>query len=795
VSGGDGADPYDQAVPVPPLSFAELLRTLREGAGLTQEELAERAGLTPHAISALERGARTRPYPHTVRALADGLGLTDDQQAALRAAVPSRRAPGSTTPAGPPSSAGLHTTALPVPATALLGRDDEAEKLARQLTDGGVRLLTLTGVGGVGKSRLAIEVAGRAAPRFADGLAWVPLAAVSDPSLVVPAVGRAVGLGGVEGLDAADVVAAALSGSRLLLVVDNLEHLLDAAAGLGELLERCPGVVLLATSRAALRLRGEHEHPVQPLAVPEGAARAATVLGSAAGALFVERARAVAPGFDLDDENAADVARLCVRLAGIPLALELAAAKVRLLSPAALMSRLVAAMASGGPRDLPSRQRTITATLDWSYDLLAPTEQRLLRLLGVFTGGFTLEAAEAVAGGDVLEPLENLVAQSLVQVHPDGRYGQLEPVLHFSRVKLGEGAEAREARLRHVRYFLDLAESNVPAYRRAEAVEVLAMTGREMGNYEAALDTALALGEGELTGRLCWALWLDWWLRGHLLTGRRFAERALRTDQTPATRIRTLLTFSAMTFAQGDLATSRPGWTEARELGERTGDLAGRVNGAAGEGMIALAAGDLDAAEQALRDAIATGAEHLDDDRWLWSLCHVWLGTAALLRGRPRDALAFVDTALAATRARGDRLCTYIALFTGAQASMALGDPDGARRQLEEGARLSQETGDLANLAFVLDALAVVESTTGRARRVALFLGAAQSLRETVGATVYGYYQPDLAARDAAAAAARALLGEDGYDDAVDEGRRLGPDEAAELALSGPGGGRLRLAT
>jgi predicted ATPase/transcriptional regulator with XRE-family HTH domain len=773
-------------------SFAELLRTLRVRAALTQEELAERSGLTPHAISALERGARTRPYPHTVRALGEALGLSEAEQAELHAAVP-RRQGGAVVDTPPAALSGLRPAPLPVPPTALLGRDDEAAALAEQLTGGDVRLMTLTGIGGVGKSRMAVEVARRAAPGFRDGVAWVPLAAIADPSLVLPTIGRAVGLSGVEGLDTAAVVAGALRDARLLLVVDNLEHVLDAAAGLGELIESCPGLVLLATSRAPLRLRGEREHPLQPLAVPGRSAGPVEVVASPAGALFLERARAVAPTFDVDDENARDVARLCARLAGIPLALELAAAKVRLLTPGILMDRLLAAMASGGARDLPSRQRTITATIDWSYDLLAPDEQRLFRRLGVFTGGFSLDAAEAVAGGDVLAALENLVAQSLVQVHDDGRYGLLEPVLQYTRTKLGEGEEAHEARLRHARFFLDLAESNVPAYRRAEAVDALALTAREEGNFVAALEAALALGEGELAGRLCWALWLDWWLRGHLLTGRRFAERALQTDLTPRTRVRVHLTLSAMTFAQGDLDASRPGWTAARELAAAEGDIPGQAHGHAGEGLMGLATGDHDAAEQALRASIALSADGMDDDYWLWTLCHVWLGTITLLRGSPREALALVDTALTAARERGDRLAIYIALFTAAQAAIALGDVDRARTQLEEGVRLSLETGDLANLAYVLDALAVVESSAGGARRVAMLLGAAQALRETVGATVYGYYQPDEGLRDAAAATARATLGEDGFDDAVDEGRRLDAEQAAQLALTAPGQ-RLRLA-
>jgi tetratricopeptide (TPR) repeat protein len=191
-----------------------------------------------------------------------------------------------------------------------------------------------------------------------------------------------------------------------------------------------------------------------------------------------------------------------------------------------------------------------------------------------------------------------------------------------------------------------------------------------------------------------------------------------------------------MTFAQGDLEASTPGWTEVRELALSLDDAAGQAHGAAGEGLIALAIGDHDTAERAFRDSIELSAGGLDDDGWLWTLCHVWLGTIALLRGSPQEALVLVGTALTAARARGDRLAIYIALFTAAQAAIALGDADRARAQLEEGVRLSRETGDLANLAYVLDALAVVESSAGRGRRVALLLGAAQALRETVGSNV-----------------------------------------------------------
>jgi predicted ATPase len=552
---------------------------------------------------------------------------------------------------------------------------------------------------------------------------------------------------------------------------------------------------VLATSRAALRLRGEREHQVHPLGLP-GSGEARAVLASPSGALFAERAVAVSPCFAVDDGNALDVARLCGRLAGIPLALELAAAKVRLLHPAALLARLDTAMASSGARDLPPRQRTMQATLDWSYDLLEPDERRLFRLLGVFTGGFTLEAAEAVAEGDVLAPLERLVEHSLVRVAADGtRYDQLEPVLQYARARLGDDqVEERAARLRHARFFLALAEQQVPAYRRADAVHALATTAREEGNLEAALEAGLALDDGELTGRMCWALWLDWWLRGHLLVGRRFAERALARPLTPATRIGTLLTHAAMTFAQGDLASSGPGWDEALRLAEAEGDVGGQAHSVAGQGLVALAGEDLDAAEAAFRRAVPLAEAGLQDDQWLWTLTHVWLGTIALLRGAPAQAQDLVDTGLRAARARGDRLATYIGLFTAAQADIATGDLGRARGQLEEGILLSEETGDLANLASFVDALAVVEGAQGGYRTVAVLLGAAQGLRETVGGTVHGYYKPDEALRAATVRAARSALGADGFEDAVDEGRALEPSQVVELAVTTPAP-RLRLAS
>ena len=764
-----------------PHPFAAVLRRLREAAGLTQEELAERAGLTAHAVSALERGTRTRPYPHTVRSLADALQLDADDRSALQAAVPRR----GTSPASAPGAA--PAPRLPVPPTPLLGRSRELDLVAGLLARPDVRLVVLTGLGGVGKTRLALALAERLQPSYGE-VVWVPLAAVTDPALVLTSVGRAVGVPGPEALDPREAIAERLRGRRVLLVVDNLEQVLDAAADLGDLLERCPDLTVLATSRAALRLRAEREVPVAPLGLPGGAER---VADSAAVALFVERAAAVSPGFALTADNAADVAELCRRLAGIPLALELAAAKVRLLGPRGLLDRLDTAMRTGGARDLPARQRTMQATLDWSYALLGPAEQSLLKRLSVSRGGADLELAEALAvpGADVLAGLERLVDHSLVQVRVDAtgaaRYEMLEPVLQDARSRLTDAEELRAVRLAHVHHLLARAEAAVPDYRSAAAVTALARTQADEDNHTAAISYALELGEPDLAGRHGWALWLYWWLRGRLRLGRRLMEEVLAAGPSPQVRVYAALTVAAMGFAQGDVAGTGDRWQEAADTARRLGDLQGQAHGAAGTGLVALATGDLDGAERGFRTAIPLVEQADEDDQWLWTLSHVWLGTVAVLRGQPQAALELVETGLRAARRRGDRLVVYIGLFTASQAAIALGDHEGARRQLEEGVVLSEETGDLANLAYFLDALAVVEAAGGSAGRVATLLGAAQGMREAAGPTVYGYYRPDDALLAAAAAQARLVLGDDAWDDAVDEGRALEVDDVVRTALTG----------
>ncbi len=766
-------------------TFAEALRSARERAGLTQQELAERAQLTPHAVSALERGTRTRPYPHTVRALAEALGLTDRERADLQALIPRRgtaaavASPAEPDPVETPGKRPVFPARLAVPPTPLFGRDEDVDAVAGLLRDGH-RLVSLIGPGGVGKTRLAAAVADRIACEYPDGVVSLSLVSVTSSADVVPTLASA--------LDAAagdeDALTAALAGRRLLLVLDNLEHLLSIAPVVDRLVAGAPLLRVLTTSRSPLRLRAEREYAVTPLAVAGDSVSGLDELASApAGALAVDRALAV--GADLRDEDAPALAELGRRLAGLPLAIELAVAQVRVLRPDALLARLEETLDAPGARDLPERQRTMRATLDWSYGLLDLDQQRLFRLLGIFRGGAALPAIEAVAGRPVLPLLTDLVAQSLV-VRQDGvepRFTLLEPVAQYARSLL-VGDEANAAARAHAAYGEVLARQAARGFEGPDAVEWLTRIESAESNLVVAIERSLDLGDADTAGWITWHLWLYWWLRGRFATGVRLAALCLEADLSPVVRARVHLALATMAYAGGDPTRAGIHWEASYALGTELGDAEVVAKSRAGMGLAALAEGDLDRAGRFFTESLDHAGAAGPESDWIPSLTQVWLGTVHLLRGDARAAEEAIGAGLSLARGRRDRLATYVALFNRAQARLARADHDGARTDLVEGIRLSQETADLANLAFFLESVAVLDAPTD-ATRVPHLLGAATGLREEVGAAVYGYYLPDVALQEQAAHDARAVLGE-AYDDAVDRARTWSVEQIVDYALRTP---------
>ena len=704
------------------------------------------------------------------------------------AASPSAIAPASRPAVAPvPDRPHWHSDVV-VPPDGLVGREREVAQLSELLTASSQRLVTVTGVGGVGKTRLSHAVAEASRTAFPDGVAVVSLSPLTDPELVLPTIGRAFALIAVEGLDPLEAVVQNLRSRRVLIVLDNFEHLLSAAPAVARLVTLCPRLSVLVTSRTTLRVRGELHYQLSPLNLPgEGDTAPKDLAGSAAVTLFVERARAVQPGFSVSHENAEAIGGICRRLAGIPLALELAAARAHLMTPEAIWERLDRVMASAGARDLPLRQRTMRSAIDWSYQLLDPDQRALFRRLAAFHDGFTLDALESVSpdGPDNLGLLEELVAHSLVlrdTDHPGAvRFRMLEPVAQFAS-ELLVNDEERAARDAHLAYFLRLAEDAEPSYRGTGTREALALTEREHANLVAALEWALTTGQGDLAGRLGWAMWLFWWLRGRLLEGRRLLQGVLAQELSDPVRVRAHAALGAMAFAQGDHELARH-WSTGADLARQIGDLAGLAHNVAGEGLVALAENHLDEAEHRFVEAVRLTEAAGLRGAWLWTLAHVWRATVRLLLGSPQDAVPLIEEALTAGRRRDDPLAIYIALFTSVQVALSVDDLATAREQLREGISLSVDTGDMANLAYFLEALAVVEAHEGRPERVVTLHGAAAKLRETVGSNVYGYYQPDEQLLANALAQARDMLGTS-YDDAVSKGRSLDLDAMVLLATS-----------
>jgi len=760
-------------------AFGDRVRVLRTATRLTQADLAERAGISERTVSDIERGLRQAVYSDTARRLADALGLQADERAAFEAMSRARDNAPATAPDHPDGWSGIRRTPL-------IGREREVDAVCAAVTDNDVRLMTVTGPGGIGKTRVAAEACARIESVERGRVVFVSLAALRDPSLVLSTVARVLGLPDT-GAGIANDLARYLAARRAVLVLDTFEQVLDAGPMVGTLLDRIPDLTVLATSRAPLRLRGERELPLGPLPVrPPGASGAYP-----AELLFQDRALAARPDLVLDVAAQEVVAEVCRRLGGVPLALELAAARVRHMSLMALRSQLdkPLRLLTGGVRDLPARQQTIRATLDWSHDLLSPGERIVFRRLACFAGGWTLEASEAVCGepgeaqADVLGALGALVEHGLVLADAHAvtaRWSLLDPIRDYATERLREAGENRTIARQHAEYYAKVAEQAEPYIRAGAQSQWQDLLRAESGNEREALRWTLASGEAELALRLGAGLWMFWRLEGAFGEGRSWLEGALALDgaEDSPQRARALWGAAWLAYQQADHDRTTALGQELEALSEASDQPLDRRNALTILGHVLTARGQTTEAVPLLEEALQISRTVAS--RWHIAASLLNLGTAVLHHGEVARAQQLLEQAVDAYGAVGDRHFAAHSLVELGYSSLVATDFDGAAARFAGAMGEFVALGERWGIVEALDGFAAVAAGRGQHERTGILSGAAEAASATIAARGLAL---DMAIARPLLAKARAALGELAWNTAVDRGRALSVERAAELAL------------
>ena len=789
------------------ITFGGWLKARRRVLGLTQTGLAARVGCAAMTIMKIEAGER-RPSRQIAELLAEHLAIPEGERtefvAFARAGqagdplaphqpvdpdAPWRQgAPPVAVPPAPPRRPGARWT-LPAPATAFIGRGDLVAAAVAHLRRPGVRLLTLTGPPGIGKTRLSLQVAAALADDFADGGAFVPLAPIRDAHLVPSSIGLALRIRESGGLPLVESLKEYLHEREMLLVLDNFEQVVAAGPLVAELLLAAPGLKVLVTSREVLHIYGEHDFPLRPMTLPDlkNLPPPEALQDYEAIRLFCERAAAVRPGFTLTAETAPMVAEICHRLDGLPLAIELAAARVRMIAPKGILARLASRLEllREGPRDLPERQRALTSAISWSYDLLDAPEQALFRRLAVFAGGCTLEAAAAVGSGQwgpedilrrdlaseisddhairntqyaadahsssliphssVLAGLESLVAKSLLRqqaaegangddgAEEERRFWMLETIREYAGQVLEEQGEGDAARRRHALYYLALAEAAVAAWNGPEQEVWLARLEREHDNLRVALAWALAGPEPATATRLGAALWRFWNTHSHLSEGRRWLDAILALPGTPqpAARAQMLNGAGGMAYMQGDYAEAMARHEESLLLRRALGDSHGVTDSLNNLGLVVHDLGDYDRARELLEESLALKRD-LDDRAGMAAVLNN-LGMLVQGLGEYEQARTYYEESLVLHRALDARWGLAFPLNNLGLVALQQGDYARAKVYYEESLEVCRDLGDRLGIGYALNDLGEVARRQGHPAQARALFVEGLNLRQELG--------------------------------------------------------------
>lgn len=713
----------------------------------------------------------------------------------------------------PPESPTPTPHNLPVQLTPLVGRADEIAVVRSKLLSRDVRLLTLTGPGGIGKTRIALQAAADLLGAFKDGVYLVDFGSTADPGLVIPTIAQALGSPSAGAQPAAAQLAEYLRDKETLLVLDTFEHVLGAAYSVADLLRAAPGLKVLATSRAALQLSMENEYLIPALSFPTGTPTWSLEAVSECDSvrLFVARARAVKPEFVLSESNAATVAQICAQLDGLPLAIELAAARKKVMPPDAILARLGSKLKllTGGARDLPARQQTLRSTLEWSYGLLSDSEQMLFRRMSAFLGGCTLDAAESVCnakgdlGVEVLDGISALVNNSLVysrEATGEPRWAMLSTIRDYARERLEETSEADDILAEHARYFANLAEQAEPHLKGREQAQWLRRLEQEHDNLRAALRWALEPGPADeeqaprdpaTALQICAGIWRFWWTHGHLREGIRWLQQALcargPSNSMDAgfvadarTRAEALRGAGLLTWDQGEYATARSLLEESLALSRQAGDQEGIANSLNNLGLVAQDQGHNAEARTFYEDSLAIRRE-IGDKRGI-SVSLNNLGKLACQQGRYAEARSLLEESLLLDEELGNRRGTATSLYNLGTVALAQQNYPKAGTWFQQSLDLYRATGDKRGIVECMEGIAGVALGMGQPKRTLTTLAAATALRGAIGAPPS---PSEYSNREQLITAARAQLEPSSADAlwAWAEGQAASMEDAITLAL------------